>query len=75
MGRSSEVDVKKVSCPLLFLTGSEDRISPTGTVQRAAALYKDRAQVEIMRGMSHWLVGEPGWEGVCERCLAWLEPI
>ncbi len=72
MGRTSEVNVRKVSCPLLFMTGSEDRISPTGTVHRAAALYKDRAQVEIMPEMSHWLVGEPGWEEVCERCLAWL---
>ena len=72
MGRTSEVDVRQVNCPLLFLTGSEDRISPTGTVERAAALYKDRAQFEIMPGLSHWLIGEPGWEAVCDRSLAWL---
>jgi len=22
--------------------------------------------------MSHWLVGEPGWENVCDKALAWL---
>ena len=72
MARTSEVDVRKVDCPLLFLTGDNDRISPAGTVQRTAALYKDRAQFEVMPEMSHWLIGEPGWEQVCERSLAWL---
>lgn len=72
MRRASEVDVRKVACPLLFLAGQGDRISPPGTVERAAALYDGRAVSETMSGMSHWLVGEPGWEKVCDRALAWL---
>ena len=28
---------------------------------------------EVMAGMSHWLPGEPGWEAVAARCLAWIE--
>jgi pimeloyl-ACP methyl ester carboxylesterase len=71
MRRASEVDIRKVTCPLLFLTGSGDRISPPGTVQRTAALYKN-SSFEIMPDMSHWLIGEPGWEAVCDRSLAWL---
>ncbi len=75
MRRASEVDVRKVTCPLLFITGSGDRISPPGTVERTAALYKDRALYEVVPGMSHWLIGEPGWEKVCDRTLAWLASI
>jgi pimeloyl-ACP methyl ester carboxylesterase len=75
MRRASEVDVRKVRCPLLFLAGSGDRINPPGTVERAARLYKDRAHYEVMPGMSHWLIGEPGWETVCERSLAWLDSL
>jgi pimeloyl-ACP methyl ester carboxylesterase len=75
MRRASEVDAKKVVCPLLFLAGEDDRISPPGTVERTAALYKNRAICETMPGMSHWLVGEPGWERVCDRALAWLASI
>ena len=52
----------KVTCPLLFLTGSEDRINPPATVARIAALYGDRATAEVLDGMGHWLIGEPGWE-------------
>lgn len=72
MRRASEVDTRKVTCPLLFLTGEGDRISPPGTVSRAAALYRGRALYEGLPGMSHWLVGEPGWEKVCDRALDWL---
>lgn len=71
MRRASEVDIRKVACPLLFLTGAGDRISPPGTVQRTAALYKN-VTVETMPSMSHWLIGEPGWEQVCDRSLTWL---
>ena len=62
----------RCDAPLLFLTGGADRISPPGTVERTAALYKDRADCEVIPGMSHWLIGEPGWEQVCDRALAWL---
>jgi non-heme chloroperoxidase len=75
MRRASEVDARKVACPLLFLAGAADRISPPGTVKRAAALYGDRATYETLPKMSHWLVGEPGWEKVCDRALAWLETL
>ena len=74
MRRASEVDIRKVTCPLLFLTGAGDRICPPGTVQRAAALYKN-STFEAMPGMSHWLIGEPGWEVVCDRSLTWLDSI
>jgi pimeloyl-ACP methyl ester carboxylesterase len=71
MNRASEVDCAKVTCPLLFLSGAEDRINPPGTVARAAALYKERARHETFPGMGHWLIGEPGWEKVAARAVEW----
>ena len=75
MGRASEVDARKVTCPMLVLAGSEDRVNPPGTVQRIAALYRERATYENIAGMSHWLIGEPGWEKVADRALNWLSEI
>jgi pimeloyl-ACP methyl ester carboxylesterase len=75
MGRASEVDARKVSCPLLLLAGSEDRINPPGTVERIAALYQDRATYEKVLGMNHWLTDEPGWDAVADKALAWLESL
>ena len=74
MNRASEVDARKVTCPLLVIAGTDDRINPPGTVERIAALYGN-GTFEKFPGMSHWLVGEPGWEKVCDLTLAWLEKI
>ncbi|HEX4635615.1 MAG TPA: alpha/beta fold hydrolase [Rhizomicrobium sp.] len=73
LNRASEVDADAVDAPLLFLTGSEDRINPPSTVARIAALYKDRAACEVLDGMGHWLIGEPGWERLAKRALEWLK--
>jgi non-heme chloroperoxidase len=75
MRRASEVDARKVTCPVLVLVGSEDRVNPPGTVERVAALYGPRARFEKIPGMSHWLVGEPGWEKVATRTLEWLADV
>jgi non-heme chloroperoxidase len=74
MSRASEVEARDVTCPMLLLAGVEDRIHPPGTVERTAALY-DKALFETLPGMSHWLIGEPGWDRVCDRALAWLETV
>jgi pimeloyl-ACP methyl ester carboxylesterase len=70
---ASEVNADAVQCPLLFLTGSEDRINPPSTVARIAALYQGRATAEVLDGMGHWLIGEPGWEKLADRALEWLK--
>jgi pimeloyl-ACP methyl ester carboxylesterase len=72
LNHASGVEAEKVMAPLLFLTGTEDRINPPSTVARIAALYGARATHEVLDGMGHWLIGEPGWERLAERALAWL---
>jgi pimeloyl-ACP methyl ester carboxylesterase len=72
MRRSGEVDARKLDCPLLVLVGGEDRINPPSTVERVAGLYRELATYEKVPGMSHWLVGEPGWEKVADRAINWL---
>jgi len=73
LNHASAVEAEMVRCPLLFLTGSEDRINPPSTVARIAALYKERATAEVLDGMGHWLIGEPGWEKLAQRALDWLK--
>jgi non-heme chloroperoxidase len=70
---ASEVDAAKLQCPMLFLTGSEDRINPPSTVARIAARYEGHVTNEVLDGMGHWLIGEPGWEKLVVRALGWLK--
>jgi len=71
MTRASEVDASAVTCPVLLLTGGEDRINPPTTVARIAARYANAEHV-VFDGMGHWLIGEPGWERLADRALGWL---
>jgi pimeloyl-ACP methyl ester carboxylesterase len=75
MTRASAVEAGAVACPLLLLAGAEDKVNAPGTVARIAARYGARATLETFPGMGHWLVGEPGWEKLAARAIAWLDDL
>ncbi len=70
--RASAVAARSVRCPVLCLTGSRDRVNPPGTVRRVAARYGGTARFLELPELSHWLVGEPGWERAATTCLDWF---
>lgn len=57
--------------PTLVIGGAKDVVHPAATsrrtAQRIGAAYRE------MPEMSHWLIGEPGWEDVAALALGWLE--
>lgn len=59
-----------ITAPVLTIAGGRDVIHPPATVKQTAA--KLSADFKVVRDMSHWLPGEPGWEEVAELCLAWM---
>jgi pimeloyl-ACP methyl ester carboxylesterase len=56
--------------PALAIAGEHDLVHPPATVRLTAA--RVGASVRQMAGMSHWLVGEPGYDAVAETVLRWL---
>jgi pimeloyl-ACP methyl ester carboxylesterase len=75
LGRSAKIDFAAQHVPLLFLTGTEDHLTPVAMVRRNAGKYKSGAgQVDYREygGRSHYICGEPGWEEVADAALAWL---
>ncbi len=65
------VDEAKIGAPILAIAGGRDVVHPAATVRETARRLG--ATFETMPQMSHWLPGEPGWEDVAGRCLAWIE--
>lgn len=61
----------EAAAPCLVITGERDVVHPPGTVRQTAARL-GAAFIEAP-GMSHWLLGEPGWQEVAEIALGWLE--
>ncbi len=70
--RATRVPPEEVKCPVLCITGTNDKMNPPGTVRRIAARYRDRATFEESEGHSHWLIGEKGWDRIAQRTLEWV---
>lgn len=68
---TTSVGVGTLPMPSLAVAGDRDVVHPVATVRQTA----DRigAEFRIMPGMSHWLIGEEGWEQVADTTLAWLD--
>lgn len=69
--QASRVDPEAVRCPVLVVSGAEDRICPPQTMRRIACRYRgDHAPFD---GFGHWLLGEPGWRRLALHWLDWIE--
>ena len=67
---TTSVDAAAIRAPVLAIAGGKDAIHPPSTVESTAKrLNGDTRQ---FAEMSHWLLGEPGWDGVADACLTWL---
>jgi non-heme chloroperoxidase len=73
--QASMVDASKVTCPVLCLAGTRDKVNPPGTVYNIAQRYRKLATFQEIPNHSHWLIGEPGWEKIAGRVLDWFETV
>jgi pimeloyl-ACP methyl ester carboxylesterase len=60
-----------IHAPSLVISGQGDVVHSPNTAKAIAE--RIGATLKVMPGMSHWLVGEPGWDGVAAATLNWLE--
>ena len=59
-----------ITAPSLVISGQADVVHSPATARSTAE--RIGAAFPVMPGMSHWLVGEAGWENVAETALRWL---
>ena len=71
--RATEVDEKKVTCPILIIVGTEDRITPAAVVKQVHKKYKNNSTYIELKKHAHWIMGEPGWEEVAKTISDWLK--
>jgi pimeloyl-ACP methyl ester carboxylesterase len=62
-----------VDAQVLAVAGGKDRIHPLATVRATA--QRLGGETRVFAEMSHWLVGEPGWEDVASACLNWIRAL
>jgi len=67
---TTSVPTGAIRAPAFAIVGERDLINPPATVRQTA--LKLGAETRVFPGMSHWLIGEPGWEEVARACLDWM---
>jgi pimeloyl-ACP methyl ester carboxylesterase len=66
---TTSLGVGGVGAPALAVAGGRDVVHPASTVQLTAA--RIGAEYRLLPQMSHWLIGETGWEDVAGLVLDW----
>lgn len=69
--RATLVDAAHVTCPVLVVTGAEDKVISAITGRKIAALYAN-ATFEEAAGMGHFLIMEQGAPRLAARAADWL---
>lgn len=75
-GDRSKINFKKVNQPLLFLSGSEDRIIPSSLVQKTYRKYRKTnsfTEYKSYLGKSHLLILESDWQLVAQYVDKWIQ--
>lgn len=72
-GKASRVPAESVTCPLLLIAGGRDRITPASVCRKVARRYGALCEYEEYLQHAHWVLGEPGWEQIADRCIEWIK--
>ncbi|MCR9212207.1 MAG: alpha/beta hydrolase [Proteobacteria bacterium] len=70
--RAIYVDTEKVTCPVLVLTGAEDKAVSTETAKALAEKYGDRATFYQVPDAAHFMMMEDSWPKLADYCLEWM---
>jgi alpha-beta hydrolase superfamily lysophospholipase len=79
--RSSEVIGQNISCDILVVAATQDRVTPAKVVKKIfQKLDKEvpvgfRVDYKEFSDHAHWVLAEPGWEEVIGFVFSWLEEV
>ncbi len=70
--KAARVDETRVTCPVLVIAGSQDRITPASVSRKIAGKYHRVSTYKEFPKHAHWVVAEPGWEEIAGYVDDWL---
>lgn len=72
---AAKVDELKITCPVLIVAGSKDRITPIGVTRKVADKYRFVSTYKEFPNHAHWLIGEPNWQEIARYIFIWLNRV
>jgi pimeloyl-ACP methyl ester carboxylesterase len=73
--RVSGVDASRITCPVMVIGGTQDRIMPTSIVRKIARRYPQVATYREYANHAHKLILEPDWQDVAKDIADWLKQV
>lgn len=70
---AAKVDEQKITCPVLVVTGEEDRITPASVGWQISKKYG--ADYKEFPRHAHYVISEPMWEEISEYVYQWLKAL
>ncbi len=71
-GKAAKVDQSRIICPVLVVSGAQDRITPASVARKVAKKYNEVSTYMEFSNHAHWVIGEPGWEEIAEHTFSFL---
>ena len=75
VNQTTLVDFTLAQAPLLFLSGSEDKVVPPTTSRTMADRYGDLASFVEIEGRCHYMQLEDGWEDLARQSVEWIDQL
>ncbi len=73
--KAAKVDESKVTCPVMIISGAEDKITPASVIRKIERKYKTVSTYKEYHNHAHWVLDEPGWEEIAEDSSTWLDKV
>lgn len=73
--QATKVDFEQARAPLLFLSGSEDKVVPPTTARSMADRYGAQATFLQFGGRCHYMQLEEAWEEIAGASLEWIDSL
>ena len=73
--KAAGVDESKINCPMMIISGTDDKITPASVIRKIGKKYRDIATYKEYPDHAHWIMDEPGWEEIAEDTSAWIDKI
>lgn len=71
----TRIDYDQVRCPVLVVSGTEDRGVSVHTAREIARRHGEGATFHEAAGFGHYLMLEPGWETIATHCADWMTAV
>ena len=71
----TRVDYQKINCPVLVLSGLEDKITPSKIQRKIHANFVkhgNNATLKLLPGVCHWTIGGSNLNNVCTELFTWI---